>query len=60
MEQDRERLRQEKEAAVRRRDEGIAEIARLEDQMAIDNVNARSAHPRSHPGNSTLSPPVPN
>jgi hypothetical protein len=50
VEQDREYLRQEKEAAVRRKDEGIVEIARLEDQMAIDDANAGSAHPRSHSG----------
>ena len=50
VEQDREYLRQEKEAAVRRKGEGIVEIARLEDQMAIDDANAGSAHPRSRSG----------
>jgi hypothetical protein len=50
MEQERENLRQEKEAIVRKKDEEITRVARLEDQMAIEDVNAGSAHPRSHLG----------
>ena len=46
----RARLEQEKEAIRQRKKDGIASVARLEDQMAVDDANTRSAHPRSHSG----------
>jgi hypothetical protein len=51
MEQYREQLQQKKVATLQRKKNWIASVARLEDQMAINDANARSAHPWSHSGN---------
>jgi hypothetical protein len=37
-------------AKKRKKNEGIARIAQLEDKMAVDDASAGSAHPRSHHG----------
>ena len=50
MAEHRARLEQEKEAIRQRKKDGIASVARLEDQMAVDDANAGSAHPWSHSG----------
>jgi hypothetical protein len=39
-----------KEAAKKKKDEGIAHVAQLEDKMAIYEANIASAHPRSRQG----------
>lgn len=39
-----------KEAEKKRKDEGIARVAQMEDKMAINDANVRSAHPRSRKG----------
>jgi hypothetical protein len=36
------------------RNQGIARIASLEDQMAIDDASAEDAHPRNQKGSSSL------
>jgi hypothetical protein len=50
VEHDKALLRSKKEAETQKKNEGIARVAQLEDQMAIDDANIGNSHPRSHKG----------
>lgn len=45
-------LEEKKNEKNRRQTKGIARIAELEDQMAIDDTGAEGAHPRNQKGSS--------
>ena len=47
VEHDRAVLQMERDAEQQKKDKGIARVAQLEDQMAVEDSNAGSAHPRS-------------
>lgn len=53
MELERSRLRQEKEVKEQKKNASLARVAQLEDQMAVDDANAGSAHPRNNNGDVT-------
>ena len=50
MDHDRALQQEKKEAEKKRKNDGIARVAQLEDKMAIDEANIASAHPRSRQG----------